>query len=355
MKRTDFLKFIASFDLSVKKLHKLFDFYSQENIEFDIVKQEKFIEIVGKENISKIQINANTLYLDRFLDKLYENQIQILSFEDKNYPEKLKRIDDPPYFLFYKGDVSLLNKKSLAIIGSRTPSNYGRVVTERFSKEVAESGLVVVSGLAYGVDSIAHRKALELNQKTIAVLGGGFDKIYPSQHTDLASEIARKGLIISEYSPSVLPTKYTFPQRNRIVAGISDGILITEAGAKSGTIITKDLALDYGIPIFAVPGNITSEKSEGTNNIIAHGQGQCVLSASDILEELGINQISNKKVYQLTFEEQMIYDLLCQGENNPDVICEKTGLNVNKLNSLLVSLEIRDIVKKMPGGFYSLS
>ena len=159
MKRTDFLKFIASFDLSVKKLHKLFDFYSQENIEFDIVKQEKFIEIVGKENISKIQINANTLYLDRFLDKLYENQIQILSFEDKNYPEKLKRIDDPPYFLFYKGDVSLLNKKSLAIIGSRTPSNYGRVVTERFSKEVAESGLVVVSGLAYGVDSIAHRKA----------------------------------------------------------------------------------------------------------------------------------------------------------------------------------------------------
>lgn len=355
MQRKDFLKFLSSFDLSAKKLHKLFDFYSQEELGFEVVFEKDFVGIVGKEIIAKIQENANMHYFDNYLNQLFDKNIKLVSYEDDAYPQKLRDIEDPPYFLFCKGDVSLLNRKSIAVVGSRMPSSYGKIVTERFVKDLAENGVVVISGLAYGVDSIAHRKTLEVNGQTIAVLGGGFDKVYPSQHTDLAREIAEKGLLITEYSPAVLPTKYSFPQRNRIVAGLSDGVLITEAGAKSGTMITKDFALDNGISIYAVPGNITSEKSEGTNNIIAHSQGMCVLSGKDILEDLGITQNQNKRNFQLTFEEQMIYDLLCEGEKDVDFLCEKTKIEINRLNGLLVALEIRDIIKKMPGGVYAAS
>ena len=355
MQRKDFLKFIASFDLGVKKLYKLFEFYTQEELDFDIIYEEDFLQIVGKESFSKIKENANMHYFEKFSQELFDKNIKLISVEDDVYPQKLREIEDSPFFLFYKGDLSLLNQKAIAIVGTRMPTNYGKVITDRFAKELAENGVVIVSGLAYGVDSIAHRKALEVGGKTIAVLGSGINKIYPSQHTDLAREIAEKGLLISEYSPNVQAGKYTFPQRNRIVAGLSDGVLITEAGAKSGTIITKDFALDNGIPIYAVPGNITSEKSEGTNNIIAHSQGMCVLSGRDILDDLGVKQKTNKSSIQLTFEEQMIYDLLCEGEKDVDCLFEKTKIDINRLTGLLISLEIRDIIKKMAGGFFAIA
>ena len=355
MTRKEFLIFISSFDLTCKKLHKIFEFFDQETFSFDIVNYKEFIDLVGKENIKKIQDNANEDYLERYKDELFNKNTKLITFEDKDYPKKLKNLADAPYFLFCKGDLSLLNKKGIAIVGTRIPTNYGKIVTEKFAKELAENEVVIISGLAYGVDSISHRKALESNGKTIAVLGGGFDKIYPSQHTDLAREIAEKGLLISEYSPSFHVAKFTFPSRNRIVAGLSDGVLITEAGNKSGTMITKDFALDNGINIYAIPGNITSEKSAGTNNIIMHGQGECVLSPQDILKDLGIDKIEKKKILQLNFEEQIIVDLLREGEKDVDYLCEKSGLNVNKLNSLLVSLEIRDIIKKMVGGVYAIS
>ena len=354
MTREDFLIFISSFDLSCKKLHNLFEFFDQEDFSFDVVNYKDFVNIVGKENSEKIQKNANMRYLDDYKEKLFDKNIKIITFEDDYYPKKLKNIYDPPYFLFCQGDLSLLDKAGIAVVGTRMPSNYGRIVTEKFAKELAESGVVIISGLAYGVDSISHRKALECGGKTIAVLGGGMDKIYPSQHTDLAREITEKGLLVSEYSPSCPATRFTFPSRNRIVAGLSDGVLITEAGLKSGTMITKDFALDNGIDIYAIPGNITSDKSEGTNNIIMLGQAACTLSPQDILKNLGIEKTTKKKALQLSMEEQLILDLLHNGEKDVDFLCEKSGLNVNKLNSLLVSLEIRDIIKKMVGGVYTI-
>lgn len=355
MTREDFLIFISSFDLSCKKLHRLFEFFDQEDFSFDIVNYRDFVEIIGKENSEKIQKNANMHYLEEYRDKLFDKNIKIVSFEDSNYPRSLKNIFEAPYFLFCKGDVSLLNQTGIAIVGTRMPTNYGKLITEKFAKELSENGVVVISGLAYGVDSISHRKALECGGKTIAVLGGGMDKIYPSQHTDLAREIAEKGLLVTEYSPSFPATRYTFPNRNRIVAGLSKGVLITEAGMKSGTMITKDFALDNGIDIYAIPGNITSEKSDGTNSIIKHGQAECVLSPKDILKNLGIDGETKKKSLQLNLEEQLILDLLADGEKDVDFLCEKSGLNVNKMNSLLVSLEIRDIIKKMVGGVYAIS
>ena len=354
MQRKDFFTFIASFDLPCKKLHKLFTTYIGEDFSFDVVYEKEFLKIVGQDLCERIKENANEKYLNSFKDELFEKKIKLLSYEDEQYPERLINMTEAPFFLFCKGNISLLNKTGVAVIGTRMPTAYGKVVTERFAGDLARNGVVIISGLAYGIDSIAHRKALEVGGKTIAVLGGGFDKIYPSEHTDLAREIAEKGLLVSEYSPKFVASRYTFPQRNRIVAGLSNGVLITEAGAKSGTIITKDYAIDNGITIYAVPGNITSEKSACTNNIILHGQGLCVLSAEDILGDLGINMNKNQKVVQLTLEEEKIVELLSNGEKDMDFLCQNLDISAKNISSLLVNLEIRDIIKKVAGGMYTL-
>ncbi len=354
MDRKNFLTFMASFDLGCKKLKKLFEYFDEDDFDFKIVYNKKFVEIIG-DDISKIQYNANENYLEKFKDELFSKGVGLISCEDKEYSKRLLNIEDYPFFLFYKGDISLLCKKSLAVVGTRMPSAYGKVVTERFCGEIAENGIVVVSGLAYGVDSIAHRKTMEVGGKTIAVLGGGFDKIYPSEHTNLASQIASEGLLLTEYSPSAKSMKYFFPQRNRIVAGLCQGVLITEAGEKSGTMITKDFALDNGISVYAVPGNITSDKSGGTNNIIFHGHGQCVINPKNILEDYGINSKTKKKVIQLKFEEQQIVDILAKGEQTSDYISEKANLPPHILGGLLVSLEIKNIIKKGAGGYYCLT
>lgn len=354
MNRRDFKYFLSSLNLSSKKLIKFFYAFSdEENLE-KIVKMAVFEDIFLKDT-EKIRNEITIFSVDKYRNMLLDKNIKLLTFEDDKYPDKLRNIDDPPFFLFCKGDESLLNEKGIAIIGTRMPSTYGKIITEKFARELAEAGLVIISGLAYGVDSISHRQALDAKGKTIAVLGGGFDKIYPSEHTNLAKEIEENGLLISEYSPDFSATKYTFPQRNRIVAGLSNGVLITEAGEKSGTIITKDYALDNGIDVYAIPGNITSSKSDGTNNIIAHSQGMCVLSPKDILDNLGISFSKKKNVNQLSLEESLILEILEDGEKTVDFLCEKTKLNINKLNSLLVALEIKGVVRKSVGGGYVLT
>ena len=191
--RKDFLTFISSFDLSSKKLHKLFDLLDQEDFDASVFERKDVKDVLGKD-FDNILKNANMHYINEYKDKLLEKKIKLLSFEDEAFPEKLKHIDDPPYFLFCKGDVSLLKQKCVAIIGTRMPTTYGKIITEKFAGDLAKGGICVVSGLAYGVDSISHRKALEVGGKTIAVLGGGFDKIYPSEHTDLENKIALKEL-----------------------------------------------------------------------------------------------------------------------------------------------------------------
>lgn len=354
MNRSDFKYFLSSLNLSSKKLMRFFDtFYDEEDLE-KVVKTAVFEDIFLKD-AEKIKSEIVKFSIDKYKNMLLDKNVKLVTFEDDEYPNKLRNIDDPPFFLFCKGDKSLLNKQGVAIIGTRMPTTYGKIVTEKFARELAEAGLVIISGLAYGVDSISHRQALDVKGKTIAVLGGGFDKIYPSEHTNLAKEIEENGLLVSEYSPDFSATKYTFPQRNRIVAGLSNGVLITEAGEKSGTIITKDYALDNGIDVYAIPGNITSSKSDGTNNIIAHSQGMCVLSPKDILDNLGISSSKKKKVNQLSFEENLILEILEEGEKTVDFLCEKTKLNINKLNSSLVSLEIKGVVRKSVGGGYILS
>ena len=242
----------------------------------------------------------------------------------------------------------------MAIVGTRNPTFYGKDITQKFAKDLTDAGFTIVSGLSTGVDKISHETALDNNAKTIAVLGNGFEKMYPAININLSKEIALKGLLITEYYPTYQARSYSFPARNRIIAALSDGVLITEAAQKSGSLYTKDFALELGVEVFSVPGNVTSLKSVGTNNIIKFGHAQCVTSANDILNHYGIKKKEIKTKIQLNFDEQIIYNYLQSGDKSFDELQIYTNLSVQSLNTCLTTMQIRGIIKKLPGNYYSI-
>jgi len=222
--------------------------------------------------------------LDEVNSTIGEHGEKYITLLSEEYPSRLKSIYKPPFVLFYRGDISLVNcSKSIAIIGSRNNSEYGKEVTEKLSRELANKNLVIVSGLAKGIDSIAHKSCLEVNGKTIAVLANGLNKNYPSENEMLQKEIENKGVVISEYPNSVEPHKENFPIRNRIVAGLSDGVIVSEANKKSGTMITVARALEMGKDIFCVPYKIGEDS--GCNSLIKEG-AKLIETHEDVLNEL---------------------------------------------------------------------
>ena len=222
---------------------------------------------------------------------LYERKIYMiieeLKITDKEYPQNLKEIYDPPKSIYVLGNKHLLNKTGIAIVGSRDATQYGKYISSKIARELSEKGINIISGLAIGIDEYAHIGALQQNKgKTIAVLGSGIDQLYPKQNIELARKIIRSGgCIISEYPIGTKPDKKNFPQRNRIISGISQGILVVEAGEKSGALITAEFGLEQGKEIFAIPGDITKKQSRGCNLLIRDG-AKVVLSSQDILDEI---------------------------------------------------------------------
>lgn len=305
-------------------------------------------------------VDALKNYNERmFFDILNKRNIKCLTILSSNYPNNLRRLAQPPFVLYYVGNINLLNTKIVAMVGTRTPSTYGKLITEKFSKALAEKGITIASGLASGVDKLSHEGALDVNGNTIAVLGGGFDHIFPAMNINLARDIAQKGLIITEYFLTVSPTKYTFPARNRIIAGISDAIVITEAGKKSGSLYTMEFGAEIGIETYCVPGNITNELSYATNDLIKKGLCACATSPDDILFHFGIKPIKEvvsrkKQQQQLSLEESAICNLLKDGEKDFDFLQEKTGYSTQSLNISLTSLEISGIIKKLAGNTFVL-
>ncbi len=222
----------------------------------------------------------------RFMEeikKLLHNDIFVLTYRDKRYPGHLRTIDDPPALLYALGDLSLLNQKTFGIVGSRRCTPYGRKMADRFSGGLAQRGEVIVSGLAYGVDAAAHQAALAIGGKTIAVLGNGIYHKYPAENAELQHSIGRKGLIISEYPLQHGPRAYQFPERNRIISGLSDRLLVVEAAHKSGSLITAQMALEQGKDIYAIPGDIDRTTSAGSNKLIRDG-ALVALSLEEIME-----------------------------------------------------------------------
>ena len=311
-------------------------------------------EILGND-YSKYRQKLSEFSFETLEQYFFKKHVGYITIESEIYPKQLHELDEPPYILYYIGDISLLNTKGIAIVGSRMPTYYGREVTEDFARELVKAGFTILSGLSTGVDKIAHETALKENGKTIAVLGNGFQKMYPKCNISLAREIAKKGLLVTEYYPTYQARNYSFPMRNRIIAGLSTAVLLTEAAKKSGALHTKNYALDLGIDVFSIPGNINSLKSEGTNNIIKFGHAQMVTSPNDILEQYGIkvNKTKKQKI-ELSFDENKIYNFLKDGEKNFDDIQYHTNISVQNLNTYLTTMQIRGIIKKLPGNHYTV-
>ena len=249
------------------------------------LKREELIKIKGiGEDISKNIIDSKKeLLINSHIKLMKNNNISIININDKEYPKLLKEIYDPPISLFIKGNKKILNESSISIVGCRECTDYGIKATNYFSKELAKRKIVVVSGMAKGIDSYAHKGCLSLNEKTIAVVANGLDMVYPEENKSLMDYIIKKnGAIISEYPCMTKPKKMNFPARNRIISGISKGIIVIEAKKKSGTLITVDFALEQGREVFVVPGNINSINSVGTNSLIKQG-ARVVTSVEDVL------------------------------------------------------------------------
>lgn len=273
-----------------------------------------------------------------------DKEIIVIEQNSTHYPELLKNIDKPPKQLYCIGNIDLLSKKLVAIVGSRKVSTYGRWVSETLARHFSEHNVVVVSGLADGVDTFAHIGALEGGGNTIAVLGTGIDKCYPMDNRWLKNKIKDKGLVISEFPPGHPTKRYNFPMRNRIIAGLCPWLFVAEAGLDSGSLITANYSLDYGRDVFAVPGNINSQYNLGSNKLLGEG-AMPVYSISDAIRIVTHEEIKRKEILDLGSDERKVYDFLDDGaEKNIDEISKGINLPINQVNALVTILEIKGYV-----------
>jgi len=307
----------------------------------------------------KININnsINSLDIDKEFEILIKNQVKIVTYNDINYPSQLKQIYRPPLGLYVKGDLSVFNnEKNLAIIGSRKATSYGKMVVEKLVKELAIYNIQIISGLAVGIDTCAHVWAVDQNLKTLAVIGSGFNRLFPSVNNSLALKIVEQGgAIVSEYPINFEPQKYYFVARNRIISGLSKAVLIIEAQQKSGTLITAKFAEEQNRDILAVPNNIFSQNSFGTNQLIKEG-AKLIMTGDDIIEEMGIDKkIATKNLFTLNLNvnQKLILQLFDRfSELSIDNICENTNFNVSQVLNELTILELNGIIKPTKNNQY---
>lgn len=339
---------------------RLYNLITQNNSVYNALTSltEDTKALIGEEKLKKFKSRPLDEALDKlskYLEKIEVNASTIIS---EDYPESLKNIDPMPNVLYYKGDFSLTaSNHIIGVVGTRKPSNYGRDATKIFVRDLVRiGGMVTVSGLAYGIDSECAKVTIENAGKTIAVLGGGLTQIYPASNTELAKNIIKcGGLVLSEYFPSVRPSVYTFPDRNRIISGLSEGLLVIEAGAKSGSLITANLAIDQGKALFVVPANIDNSSGAGSNKLIEDYPETFTISPTTILNSLHISYQAVENVeMKYTKDEKRVVDALSSGEKNMDELCEILVEDVKTLNLLLTDMELSGIIKRVAGDFYSL-
>lgn len=357
---TEVSKLLCYFDdISLPYKVKLFlcENYSIEDL-VNIETHEKEITSNCGESVFFKLKNANLQEkIEKIAQKLKKYEIKCVSYCDKEYPKSLKNIPDKPLLLYYKGNLDVLKNPCVAIVGTRKPTEYGRQVTKKFSSELSKAGVVIVSGLAYGLDMEAAQSCLDVNGKTVAVLGGGLNKIYPAQNVNLAKRVSENGLLLSEYPPDQSPTKFSFVLRNRLISGLSLGTIIIEAGKGSGTLNTARHTIEQSRELFVVPGNIFSTSCEGSNALIEEMPDTFTISPQNVLDRLKIkNKVKNdeKKNIKIGEQEKLIVNLLYERDLDFDSIQNKTAIDSKTLISLLTRMEISGLIKKLPGNFYGL-
>jgi len=313
---------------------------------------------LDRRSIDSLLETRNKISLDDEMEKIERAGVQILTWQDETYPPQLRHIHSPPPVLYVKGELRPEDEWAVAMVGTRRATVYGKEAVRTLAGDLARNGVTIVSGMARGIDAQAHRVALAAGGRTIAVFGSGIDIIYPSEHKKLAQAIVENGALVTEYALGTRPEGSNFPPRNRIISGLSLGVVIVEAGERSGALITADFAGEQGRDVFAVPGNIFHRGSKGTNKLIQQG-AKLVLSVEDVLEELNLTMISQQAEVRAVIPENETESLLLRHISyepiHVDEIGRQSGLSIVQVTSTLALMELKGMVRQAGGMNYVLA
>ena len=342
---------------------QLLDFFGNaEDIFKASLKSLSALDGIGEIKAKAIKDFSEFKGIEIELEFCEKHHIQIIGLKDVDYPKRLLQCFDAPTVLYYRGNVDLNTSKIVSIIGTRTNSDYGKQMTEQIIKALNEQQVLIVSGLAFGIDAISHRAALDNGLPTIGVLAHGLDSIYPAQHKNLASEMLKNGGLLTEFPRLTKPDKHNFPRRNRIVAGISDATIVIETALKGGSMITADLAFNYNRDLFAVPGKLTDAKSSGCIKLIQQNKAIIYTNEIDFAEVMGWQPKKKKPTIQrqlftnLSEEDQKIINILSLKESTHiDDLFIQSGLSSGTIATCLLTLELQNIIIVLPGKMYMLA
>ena len=341
----------------------LINIYGNAQSIFNAKKKElEHIEGIGTVRAKCIKAFTAFLTAEAEIGFIEKYKITPLFITDIDYPKRLLNCYDSPALLYYRGNADLNTQKIIAVVGTRNHSDYGKTVCEKLIQELSAEAILVISGLAFGIDTIAHKAALKNNLQTIGVLAHGLDRIYPTQNNNLAKNMTAQGGLLTEFISNTNPDKQNFPKRNRIVAGICDAVIVIETGKKGGSLITADLANGYNKDVFAIPGRTTDAKSEGCNYLVKSNKAALITGADDLLEIMNwkaVNKPTPKKQRELFIEftpdEKLIVQLLHEQESiQIDELYLKSGLSSSAVANALLMLEMQSIVQSLPGKLYKL-
>lgn len=340
----------------------LLDFFENaENIFKAKKKDLSLIEGIGDFRANSIKSFDNFKDAENEIEFLTKHHIQALFIKNKEYPQNLLHCYDAPIMLYYRGVADLNNTKSISIIGTRNNTDYGKQFTEKLIEDLQKENITIYSGLAFGIDAIAHKAALKNNLPTIGVLAHGLDSIYPNQHKSLAKEMLINGGLITEFIKGTKADKHNFPRRNRIVAGISNATIVIETAAKGGSMITAELAYNYNKDLFAVPGKVYDSKSEGCLKLIKQNKAILITNSTDLLDSMGwssnMSKVPKQKelFIELNENEKIVYDLIYQKTTiNIDDLFLACKLSSSLVASCLLSLELNGLIASLPGKIYKV-
>jgi DNA processing protein len=310
---------------------------------------------IDRRSISNLVKARDRLDLDAEVERLNRAGVDVLTWDDEGYPPNLREIYNPPPVLYVRGSIDERDEWAVAVVGTRRASAYGKEAARMVTTGLAKAGVTVVSGLARGIDTVAHRSALEAGGRTIAVLGSGLDILYPAENRRLAAEIVEAGALVSEYALGTRPEARNFPPRNRIISGLGLGVVVVEAGASSGALITADFAVEQGREVFAVPGNIFARTSRGTNDLIQQG-AKLVRDVADVLEELNLTMVSEQAQVRAVLPENETEALLLQHLSaepvHVDALGQAVSLPIAEVSSTLALMELKGMVRQVGGMSY---
>lgn len=321
------------------------------------------IEGLGEKRINSIKKFNEFKRAESEIEFLSKYKITPLFITDDAYPQRLLNSYDPPVMLYYRGTADMNTSRVVAIVGSRSHTEYGRLLTEQLVEGLSGTGALIVSGLAYGIDALSHKAALKNNLSTVGVLAHGLDKIYPSENTAMAKEMIQQGGLLTEFMAKTKPDRHNFPSRNRIVAGMSDAVIVVETDIKGGSMITAELANGYNKDVFAFPGKITDKKSAGCNHLIKNNKAVLLSNAAHLLEAMGWDEHKKKPAakrtrelfIELTADEKAVVNMLNEaGQLDIDEINIRSGLSSSAVAVAILNLEIQNVVQALPGKIYKL-